>query len=183
MEEAGKPQGSDPAPYQTVSEAEWGQYLTLLNLRACEVIDGKVRTEQIYVHSKLLIADDRHAIIGSANINDRSQTGKRDSELAVLIMDDVERKKAILRDEEVYVHKEVRKLRMDLWQKHFALGGANGLVQPASEMGSLIEKPAAASTIQAIKQLAADNATKYHEAFSFVPWSAGTTLEIGRAHV
>ncbi|HAP00180.1 MAG TPA: hypothetical protein DCQ83_09075, partial [Fibrobacteres bacterium] len=127
MEEAGKSINGH-APYEKIGEDEWGQYLTLLNLRACEVIDGKVRTEQIYVHSKLLIADDRHAIIGSANINDRSQTGKRDSELAVLIMDDVERKKAILRDEEVYVHKEVRKLRMDLWQKHFALGGANGLV-------------------------------------------------------
>jgi phosphatidylserine/phosphatidylglycerophosphate/cardiolipin synthase-like enzyme len=42
-------------------------------------------TELIYVHSKLLIADDRLVICGSANINDRSMLGKRDSEVAVII--------------------------------------------------------------------------------------------------
>lgn len=42
-------------------------------------------TELIYVHSKLLIADDSLVICGSANINDRSLLGKRDSEIAVLI--------------------------------------------------------------------------------------------------
>jgi phospholipase D1/2 len=42
-------------------------------------------TELIYVHSKLLIADDQLVICGSANINDRSMLGKRDSEIAVVI--------------------------------------------------------------------------------------------------
>ena len=42
-------------------------------------------TELIYVHSKLLIVDDVLVICGSANINDRSLTGKRDSELAVIV--------------------------------------------------------------------------------------------------
>lgn len=42
-------------------------------------------TELIYVHSKLLIADDAIVICGSANINDRSLVGKRDSEIAVYI--------------------------------------------------------------------------------------------------
>jgi len=171
MKEAGTPSGSAQAPYQMVSEAEWGKYLTLLNLRACEVINGKVRTEQIYVHSKLLIVDDRHAIIGSANINDRSQTGKRDSEIAVMIMDDAQREKAVLRDEAVDVHKVVRQLRMDLWKKHFALSGTNGLVQPASEMAALIERPAASATIEKIQAFALTNAQRYHEAFNFVPWS------------
>lgn len=44
-------------------------------------------TEELYVHSKLLIADDRLVIIGSANINDRSQLGSHDSEIAVIIED------------------------------------------------------------------------------------------------
>ncbi|MGH0189340.1 UNVERIFIED_CONTAM: hypothetical protein FKN15_034872 [Acipenser sinensis] len=35
----------------------------------------------------MLIADDRKYIIGSANINDRSMLGSRDSELAVLVED------------------------------------------------------------------------------------------------
>lgn len=42
-------------------------------------------TEIVYVHSKLMIIDDRKVILGSANINDRSMSGGRDSELAVLI--------------------------------------------------------------------------------------------------
>jgi phosphatidylserine/phosphatidylglycerophosphate/cardiolipin synthase-like enzyme len=51
-------------------------------------ITGKcVVTEQIYVHSKLMIVDDRTCIIGSANINDRSMLGNRDSEIAVVIED------------------------------------------------------------------------------------------------
>ena len=32
-----------------------------------------------------MIVDDRKVILGSANINDRSMNGNRDSELAVLI--------------------------------------------------------------------------------------------------
>lgn len=42
-------------------------------------------TSIIYVHSKLMIVDDRRCIIGSANINDRSLLGDRDSELAIVI--------------------------------------------------------------------------------------------------
>ena len=38
-------------------------------------------TEQIYVHSKLMIVDDEVLIMGSANINDRSMLGHRDSEI------------------------------------------------------------------------------------------------------
>ena len=45
------------------------------------------KTEIIYVHSKLMIVDDRFMIIGSANINDRSLLGSRDSELAMVIED------------------------------------------------------------------------------------------------
>uniref|UniRef100_A0A8D0AF63 phospholipase D n=1 Tax=Sander lucioperca TaxID=283035 RepID=A0A8D0AF63_SANLU len=48
---------------------------------------GRLVTELIYVHSKMLIADDNTVIIGSANINDRSMLGKRDSEVAVIVED------------------------------------------------------------------------------------------------
>lgn len=44
-------------------------------------------SEELYVHSKLLIADDRVVICGSANLNDRSQLGSHDSEIAVIIED------------------------------------------------------------------------------------------------
>lgn len=44
-------------------------------------------SEELYVHSKILIADDRVVICGSANLNDRSQLGTHDSEIAVVIED------------------------------------------------------------------------------------------------
>ena len=49
---------------------------------------GNLVQEIIYVHSKLMIVDDKHVICGSANINDRSLLGKRDSELAAVISDE-----------------------------------------------------------------------------------------------
>ncbi|KAJ4376274.1 hypothetical protein N0V83_001557 [Neocucurbitaria cava] len=44
-------------------------------------------SEELYIHSKLLIADDQIVICGSANLNDRSQLGDHDSEIAVIIQD------------------------------------------------------------------------------------------------
>jgi len=44
-------------------------------------------SEELYIHSKVLIADDRLVICGSANLNDRSQLGNHDSEIAVVIED------------------------------------------------------------------------------------------------
>ncbi|KAL8946216.1 MAG: hypothetical protein Q9222_007361 [Ikaeria aurantiellina] len=44
-------------------------------------------SEELYVHSKVLIADDRTVICGSANLNDRSQNGDHDSEIAIIIED------------------------------------------------------------------------------------------------
>lgn len=44
-------------------------------------------SEELYIHSKIMIADDRTVICGSANLNDRSQLGYHDSEIAVVIED------------------------------------------------------------------------------------------------
>jgi phosphatidylserine/phosphatidylglycerophosphate/cardiolipin synthase-like enzyme len=62
-------------------------YLGFFSLRNWGVINNKVVSDQIYVHDKLMIVDDRVVIIGSANINDRSMLGHRDSELAIRIED------------------------------------------------------------------------------------------------
>ena len=57
-------------------------------------------TEIVYVHSKLMIVDDTTVILGSANINDRSMLGNRDSEMAVCI-EDVETIKGMMNHVEV----------------------------------------------------------------------------------
>jgi phosphatidylserine/phosphatidylglycerophosphate/cardiolipin synthase-like enzyme len=49
--------------------------------------DEEPVTEQVYVHSKLMIVDDLHVLIGSGNINDRSLMGDRDSEIGVVLTD------------------------------------------------------------------------------------------------
>ncbi|XP_075214567.1 phospholipase D [Lycorma delicatula] len=68
--------------------ADPSEYISFHGLRTHSLLNGKPVTELIYIHSKLLIADDRVAIIGSANINDRSLLGKRDSEIAVVVQDE-----------------------------------------------------------------------------------------------
>ena len=63
-------------------------YITFFSLRGWGKLAGDVlTTEQVYIHGKCMVVDDRVVIIGSANINDRSQRGDRDSELASVIRD------------------------------------------------------------------------------------------------
>ncbi len=62
-------------------------YLGIYSLRTHGIISGLPATEIVYIHSKLLIIDDCVALIGSANINDRSLMGDRDSEIAVVVED------------------------------------------------------------------------------------------------
>lgn len=42
----------------------------------------------IYVHAKHLIVDDSYTIIGSANVNDRSMAGDRDTEIGAVSHED-----------------------------------------------------------------------------------------------
>jgi len=45
-------------------------------------------SELVYIHSKVMVVDDRRVIMGSANLNDRSQKGDGDSEIALVVEDD-----------------------------------------------------------------------------------------------
>ncbi|KAF9438762.1 hypothetical protein BGZ76_005068 [Entomortierella beljakovae] len=77
-------------------------------------------TEQLYIHSKLMIVDDRIIIIGSANINDRSQVGYRDSEIAILI-EDSEMVPSKMNGVEYQAGKLAHALRTDLFKEHLGL--------------------------------------------------------------
>jgi len=61
------------------------KYIYFYSLRNHGTIKGIPMTELIYIHSKLMIIDDEKVLIGSANINDRSMIGSRDSEFALII--------------------------------------------------------------------------------------------------
>lgn len=91
----------------------WRQYLSVCGLRTHgDMPDGSLVTELIYIHSKMLIVDDRQVIIGSANINDRSMLGKRDSELAIMV-EDTEYEKSYMNGEPYQAGKYALSLRMD----------------------------------------------------------------------
>ena len=62
-------------------------YITFHGMRNHAILMNRLVQEIIYVHSKLMIVDDKYVICGSANINDRSLLGDRDSELAAVISD------------------------------------------------------------------------------------------------
>jgi phospholipase D1/2 len=59
----------------------WQNYLQFFGLRnhGRRTPMSQPVTEIIYIHSKLMIVDDDRLIVGSANLNDRSMNGDRDS--------------------------------------------------------------------------------------------------------
>lgn len=70
-------------------DVDISEYISFFSLRNWGQLpgNGPPTTEQVYIHSKLMIVDDRTVIIGSANINDRSLEGTRDSEICVVLED------------------------------------------------------------------------------------------------
>lgn len=149
--------------YKSVPIDHCWAYVTLLNLRNHGELGGRPVTEQIYVHTKMMVVDDRYAIVGSANINDRSQLGDRDSELAVLVMDtDWSYEDIGSKDEPVTVtRKFARELRMGVWRKIF--GSASGALEDA------IKRPVSQSSWNAIRRYASRNTESYEAVFPHIP--------------
>ncbi|GAA5162771.1 phospholipase D-like domain-containing protein [Viridibacterium curvum] len=160
----------DNTEYRDVPYDYCWPYVTLLNLRTWGKFgtgkDEHYVTEQIYIHSKLMVVDDRYALVGSANINDRSQIGDRDSEIAVLIMDnDFSYTDIGSPDGPDVTRKLARELRMGVWNKIF---GNMGGERPAG-LKDAIEKPAAQKSWEAIRDQAEKNTANYESAFSYIP--------------
>lgn len=145
--------------YQTIPLEECGKYVTLLNLRSWAQLEDRTVTEQVYVHSKLTIVDDLYVLVGSANINDRSLLGGRDSELAALIVDNETK---IVTCPERGINIPVRtfayQLRKQIWQGLYGEG-----------LEQAIEVPELASSVKAIQSRAKANADIYESIFPFIP--------------
>ncbi|KAM0921948.1 hypothetical protein ACQ4PT_006505 [Festuca glaucescens] len=137
-------------------------YISFHGLRAHGRLSdgGPLVTSQIYVHSKLMIVDDRIVVIGSANINDRSLLGSRDSEIAVVIED-----KEVVNSKMDGRHWEAGKfslsLRLSLWAEHLGLhrGEVSHIMDPMDD-----------STFKNIWMATAKTNTMiYQDVFSCVP--------------
>jgi phospholipase D1/2 len=82
--------------------------------------------EELYIHAKLLIADDRTVICGSSNINDRSQLGSHDSELAI-VMTDTETVDSTMNGQPFKAGRHAASLRRHLWREHLGMIEAQGV--------------------------------------------------------
>jgi phospholipase D1/2 len=104
-------QGIEPEDYiQFYSLRSWGKIGPTKQLV----------TEQLYIHAKCMIVDDRIAIIGSANINERSMLGNRDSECAAVVRD-THMLTSRMNGEPYQVGRFAHTLRIRLMREHLGL--------------------------------------------------------------
>lgn len=87
------------------------KYIEFYGLRNHGVMNDIPQTEIVYLHSKLMIIDDKSLIMGSANINDRSMEGDRDSELCLI----VDENSGKISNKNICQGK-IHEFRMKLWQ-------------------------------------------------------------------
>jgi phospholipase D1/2 len=163
---------------------EWRKYLTVLNLRNYGHTDKYVLTEMIYVHSKLMIVDDAVAIIGSANINDRSLLGNGDTELAAVVVDT---SSAVLTEVgggvKIVTRKFARDLRVAIWEKHLGVRIdelTTGSQKNKTPQGIDLARPLEIGTINGIKELARANSVAYEKVFIHTPRNSFKALNDGR---
>ncbi|CAL1290306.1 unnamed protein product [Larinioides sclopetarius] len=137
------------------------QYISFCGLRTHGVLNYKLVTELIYVHSKMLIADDQVAIIGSANINDRSMLGRRDSEIAVVVRDT-----HFLEKEEGRLHEAGRfcySLRNAIFREHLGL-------MKSSKFNAELRDPSSPKFFKDLwAKTAINNTEVYEEVFRCIP--------------
>ncbi|MCJ1454912.1 Phospholipase D1 [Mycoblastus sanguinarius] len=104
-------QGIEPEDYiQFYSLRSWGKIGPAKQLV----------TEQLYIHAKCMVVDDRVAIIGSANINERSMLGSRDSECAAVVRD-TDMLWSTMNGEPYLVGRFAHTLRMRLMREHLGI--------------------------------------------------------------
>ncbi|KAK9450986.1 uncharacterized protein V1518DRAFT_371319 [Limtongia smithiae] len=98
------------------------KYIQFFSLRKWGMIgpEDRLITEQLYIHAKIMIVDDRVAIIGSANINERSMRGSRDSEVAAFIRD-TDQVESLMGGKPYLVGRFAHTLRVRLMREHLGI--------------------------------------------------------------
>ncbi|KAJ5885297.1 Phospholipase D eukaryota [Penicillium taxi] len=97
-------------------------YIQFFSLRTWGKIGprNQLVTEQLYIHAKCMVVDDRAAIIGSANINERSMLGSRDSEVAAIVRD-TDMISSTMNGKPYLVGRFPHTLRMRLMREHLGI--------------------------------------------------------------
>ncbi|KAG9129798.1 hypothetical protein Leryth_016007 [Lithospermum erythrorhizon] len=137
-------------------------YISFYGLRTHGVLcdGGPPVTNQVYVHSKVMIVDDRITLVGSSNINDRSLLGARDSEIGIVI-EDKEFLDSSMNGEPWKAGKFSFSLRVSLWAEHLGLqpGEVNQITDPIAEI----------TYKELWMETARSNAKIYQDVFSCIP--------------
>ncbi len=124
-----------------IAEVKSGQnvsdYINFFYLLKHEAMLGSTFAQQIYVHAKTMIVDDRIAIIGSANINDRSMLADRDNEIAAVILagDFVD----VQMNGQSFPGRDfAHSLRLQLWMEHLGTTDPSGARDPVKGYDTLL---------------------------------------------
>jgi phospholipase D1/2 len=159
---------------QKIMGNKWKNYIRFYSLRNHALINNVPKTEIVYIHSKLMIVDDTKVLLGSANINDRSMLGNRDSEFAVIISE----------KREMTNRTNGRNFVMN-GQKysaaHFAVTFRKALM--AEHLGispddTVLDDPVSNQLQDLIVGRARNNTRLYHDVFGCYPDDAYTNIEI-----
>uniref|UniRef100_A0A915JJJ0 phospholipase D n=1 Tax=Romanomermis culicivorax TaxID=13658 RepID=A0A915JJJ0_ROMCU len=151
--------------------SDFWKYIRFYALRTHTDLCGRLVSELIYIHSKLIIVDDKFALIGSANINDRSQLGDRDSEVA-LFVEDKEFVQSKMNGNDYLAGKFCSSLRRQLFAEH--LGFLDEKISSADkiekeQIRDLLQDPICDKFYQYFTDTAKKNTEIYDEIFKCFP--------------
>jgi len=131
-------------------------YIQFMSLRQHGKMGAGPVTEMIYIHSKLMIVDDSIAIMGSANINDRSMQGTRDSEIA-MIVEDTKKVSINMNGIKTEVGSFAHTLRKELYKEHLGLSDKE------------VEDPLNENLVKELTRIAERNTEIYRTVFACYP--------------
>ena len=152
---------------------DWNKYIGFYSLRTQDVLKGTPVTELVYIHSKLCIVDDNLVICGSANINDRSLLGDRDSEVCLQV-EDQEFIAGKMNGLDYNTGKFCGGLRKHLFKEHL------GLLDNPSQHHQVVD-PVCEEFFQNVwNRIASTNTVLYDELFSVIPTNSIPTLKASR---
>jgi len=136
------------------------KYISFYGLRTWGQLPEGLCTEQVYVHGKLMIVDDRSFICGSANINDRSMLGSNDSEVAVLVEDCEETVNSLMFGRKWRAGKIAHAMRVRLDMTHLGL--------ETSEIDEVLD-PCSEAMLERMEETAQNNTLLYRDMFRCIP--------------